>query len=124
MLPNLTAIEKAAMATKKTGFLYLTVSADAGAKYLTRAPSRCNEASLCISSGNTAACAQSEYTVWKKRGQRINCIVFPCNFTSNLETSQKSAAAGSRQTKTPTKEDGAHGFGLQKESNIHKNEAD
>lgn len=66
------------MATKQPrtlGFSYLTVSADA--KYLTRAPSRCNEASLCTSSGSTAACARSECTAWKREGKGLITFHFP-----------------------------------------------
>lgn len=61
--------------TTTEGFSCLTVSAEA--KYLTRAPSKCNEASLCISSGSTAACAQSECTVWKREGKGLMTLHLP-----------------------------------------------
>lgn len=78
LLFNPIATEQAAVATKQPSTLgssYLTTSAEA--KYLTRAPSRCNEASLCISSGSTAACAQSECTVWKRGDTGLITLHFP-----------------------------------------------
>jgi len=103
------------------GFSYLTASADA--KYLTRAPSRCNEASLCISSGSTAACAQSECTVWKREGKGLITLHFPAILHGTWKCLWNQQQ-GNGQTQSLSEEDGAHGFGLLKGSNTHQKEPD
>lgn len=115
-------MEQAVTATKQPptlGFSYLTVYADA--THLTRAPSRCNEASLCISSGSTAACAQSECTVWKRDSKPSITLYFSAISHKTWKYLQNQQL-GNRQTQSLSKEEGVRGFRLLKGSNTYKGE--
>lgn len=102
--------------TITVGFSCLTVSAEA--KYLTRAPSKCNEASLCISSGSTATCAQSECTVWKREGKGLMTLYLP----TILQQAWKyhwNQQQGNRQIQRLSEEDGSCDFRLLRGINTH-----
>lgn len=99
------------------GFSCLTASAEP--KYLTRAPSKCNEASLCISSGSTAAYAQSECTVWKREGKGLMTLHLPTG-PHQAWKHPWNQQQGDRHIQRLSEEDGSCDFGLLRGINTHK----
>lgn len=103
--------------TTSVRFFYLTVSAEA--KYLTRAPSKCNEASLCTSSGSTAACAQSECTVWKREDKGLMILHLPIILHQAWKYPWNQQQEN-RQIQRVSEENESCGFGFLRGINTHK----